>query len=228
MTGRESVLRLVADAIRALPADGVRRVGIDGVDAAGKTRFADDLAAVLVGQGERVTRVGLDGFHQPRSRRYRRGRDSPEGFYRDSFDLRRVCSDLLDPLSPGGGGRFRRAVWDLARDVPQLRPVEQAEPGDILVLDGVFLHRPQLRSYWDYSVFLEVAFEVSVPRMARRDGGSPDLQAASNRRYVEGQRLYLAECAPRHRASVVIDHNDVLAPVVIATRGIGRGSPEPG
>src|SRR4029453_49932 len=57
-----------------------------------------------------------------------------------------------------------------------------ASPGDILVFDGIFLHRPELRAYWDYSVFLEVAFAVSIPRGAQRDDSSPDPEAASNQR----------------------------------------------
>jgi len=64
----------------------VLRVGIDGVDGAGKTTFADELAAALAPFGRPVIRAGVDGFHHPRAVRYRRGRESPEGFFRDSYD----------------------------------------------------------------------------------------------------------------------------------------------
>jgi uridine kinase len=57
---------------------------------------------------------------------------------------------------------------------------------------------------WDVSVFLDVAFEVSVARMARRDGSHPDPAHPSNRRYVDGQRLYLSACAPSSRATFVV------------------------
>jgi uridine kinase len=57
---------------------------------------------------------------------------------------------------------------------------------------------------------LEVDFNVSIPRGAGRGYGDPDPAAASNRRYVEGQRLYLATCRPQERATWVIDNN-VLA-----------------
>jgi len=68
-----------------------------------------------------------------------------------------------------------------------------------------------------------VPFSVSVPRVARRGAGfgSPDPEAPSNRRYVEGQRLYLRECAPASRATVVVDNTDLDAPA-ITSRAAGR------
>jgi len=84
------------------------------------------------------------------------------------------------------------------------------------VFDGIFLHRPELRGSWDYSVFLEVGFAVSMARCARRDGISPDPQAPHNRRYVEGQQLYLRACEPWRYATVVINNEALEAPVLVA------------
>ncbi|WP_372967423.1 hypothetical protein [Microbacterium sp.] len=77
-------------------------VGVDGVDGAGKTRLADDLAAVLR-ESDRVVRVSIDGFHHQRERRYRRGRGSAEGFWRDSYDYDRFLHDVVAPSEPGRG-----------------------------------------------------------------------------------------------------------------------------
>jgi len=52
--------------------------------------------------------------------------------------------------------------------------VQCAEPGTVLVLDGLFLHRDELVGVWDLSVFLQAPFAVSVARMAARDGSNPD------------------------------------------------------
>lgn len=209
-----ALLAQLADLIDAMPGPEVLRVAIDGVDGAGKTTFADDLATHLAALGRRAIRAGVDGFHRPREARYRRGRGSPEGFFLDSYDYDALCALLLDPLGPGGSRRFRRAAFDHRADAPVLAPEEVARPGDVLLFDGIFLHRDELRAHWDFSIFLDVPFEVSVPRMAGRDGGSPDPDAPANRRYVEGQRLYLARCEPRRRAGVVIDYRDLVHPVV--------------
>ncbi len=98
---------------------------------------------------------------------------------------------------------------------------QAAAAGSVLVLDGLFLHRPELRDIWDFSIFLHAPFEVTIPRGAARGpgwGGSPDPAAPSNRRYVEGQRIYLRENEPQASANVVIDYRDLAAPVVVAWR----------
>ncbi|HYQ66344.1 uridine kinase [Actinophytocola sp.] len=207
----------VAEAILALPADRVRRVAIDGVDGAGKTHFADALGVELNVRGAKVIRVSADGFLNPPRTRHRRGRDSPEGFYRDSYDYGRMVRLLLDPLSPGGNREYIREVYDVRREREVRRLPELAADDAILVLDGIFVHRDELVRYWDYSVWLEVPFEVSVPRAAKRGVGikEEDPYALKNLRYVEGQRLYMAECRPRTRASVVIDNADLANPVLL-------------
>lgn len=57
---------------------------------------------------------------------------------------------------------------------------------------------------WDWSVFLDVPFTETARRMALRDGSHPDPEHPTNRRYVEGQRIYLASCGPLERATVVM------------------------
>jgi len=85
------------------------------VDGAGKTTFADALAAFLQQQRE-VIRVAVDDFHHVRAIRYRRGRNSAEGFWFDSFNYAQLRADVLDPLGPGGTRRFRQAAHDLISD----------------------------------------------------------------------------------------------------------------
>ena len=210
---RTELLSALADELRARAA---RRVAIDGVDGAGKTHLADELAAELAGRGAEVVRASADGFHHPPAIRHRRGRGSPEGYFRDSYDYPRMVELLLDPLGPGGSRRYVRAVYDVHAESPVAVEPRTAGPGAILVLDGIFTHRDELAEYWDYSVWLEVPFAVSVPRGAARGYGDPDPHAGSNRRYIEGQRLYLAECDPRSRATVVVDNTDLTHPVIVA------------
>jgi len=213
---RHTVISAVAGTVDALRLRHPTRVGIDGVDGAGKTVFGDELASALRRLGRHVIRAGIDSFHNPRAVRHRLGRQSPDGYFRDSFDYELVRRVLLDPLSPGGSGRYRPAAFDHRSDRAVDVAEQRAPAGAILVFDGIFLHRPELAGHWDYSVFLRVGFDVSVPRCARRDATSPDPHAESNRRYVDGQRLYLDQCRPERRATVVIDNEDLAAPFVVA------------
>ncbi len=191
------------------------RVAIDGVDAAGKTSLADELVNPIQSLGRHVIRASIDSFHNPQSVRYRRGRNSPEGYFRDSFNHEVIIASLLDPLGPGGSRRYRRTAFNHLTDSEDIAPLETAANDSILLFDGIFAHRPELSLYWDFSILLDTRFEVSIPRTAQRGGGSPDVEAEENRRYVEGQRLYLRECAPKSLATVVVDNNDFDGPILV-------------
>jgi uridine kinase len=218
---RREVIETLAGHIGRLRSPEILRVAIDGVDGAGKTFLADELAGELAKAGRLVIRASVDGFHNPMAVRYRRGRDSAEGFFLDSYDYDQLKAVLLDPLSPGGSGHYRLAVFDHRSDQPVERPDEVAPPGAVLLLDGIFLHRPELRVYWDYSIFLQVAFAVSIPRCAQRGDGSPDPAAPTNRRYVDGQQLYLRSCDPMSWATTVLNNDDLAYPYIVEPRSTG-------
>ncbi|MFI5933343.1 uridine kinase [Actinoplanes sp. NPDC051494] len=189
-----------------------RRVAVDGVDGVGKTTFARRLVADLNAAGRPAVHISADGFHHPRAIRHRRGRHSPEGFWLDSYDYPALITNVLEPFAPGGSGGYRPAVHDVDTDELLDLPWHQAPAGATVVVDGLFLHRDELAGHWDFTIFLAAPFEVTVPRMAARDGSHPDPEHPSQARYVQGQKLYFAECRPWERASLVIDYG-VLPPM---------------
>ena len=208
MSPREALLERVAHEIASLGKRAI--VAVDGVDGSGKTSFADELAPMIERHGRPVVRAGVDGFHNPRAIRYRRGKDDPEGFFRDSYNYDSLRRHLLDPFRQG-------AAWvDVARfdhkTDRQMGSERRIEPSAILLLDGIFLHRDELHSLWDYSIFLAVPFTVSYARMAERDGSDPDPLAPENRRYYEGQKIYFRACRPQKRATAIIDNSCLEAP----------------
>lgn len=219
-----SLLSRLAGAIVALHPARIVRVAIDGVDGAGKTTLANALAPVMAAQGRPTIRASVDDFHHPRALRYARGRYSPDGFFLDSYDYDAFRTLLLDPLSPDGSGRYVAKHFDLDNDrlIDLLK--EQAASGAALIVDGIFLHRPELQSYWDLSIFLKVDFDVSVPRGAQRDPAldSPDPGAPLNQRYVGGQKRYLSECDPEQRADIIIGYNDLREPRILKWPASGR------
>ncbi len=212
-TPATTLLRGLRDEVRQHYRAGRVIVAVDGVDGAGKTVFADRLAEVFAEEGTAVFRASIDGFHRPRAERYARGRTSPEGYYRDSFDYATFRRVLIDPFRTGGGAGFQLAVHDVARDAAVESEWVTAPRDAVLIVDGVFLHRPELRDLWDWSVWLEVPFPVSYARMAVRDGSDPDPDAPTNARYRQGQELYLREADPRRVASALVDNSDLAAPV---------------
>lgn len=116
---REAVLLAVVAAIETLGASRAV-VGIDGAPGAGKSTFADEIAGRLLERGRSVVRSTTDSFHRPRADRYRLGPTSPEGYYRDSFDLDGIRERLLLPFA-AGAHRVLVAAFDEPSDI--LAPV---------------------------------------------------------------------------------------------------------
>ena len=212
---RAALLEVLADRITGVVRPHPIRVAVDGVDGVGKTTLANELVDPVQRRGVPVIRASIDGFHHPRSVRYRRGRSSPEGYFRDSFNYEALTTSLLRPLGPGGSRSYRPVVFSYRTDSDVEASTEHARPNSILLFDGVFLHCPELRSYWDFSVFLDAPFDVTIPRCAGRDGSSPDVNAPENRRYVDGQKLYFLECDPKRAATVVINNGNLTSPEII-------------
>jgi len=215
---RGELIELLARLLLECESPRPLRVAIDGPDAAGKTMLGDELAAALAGR-RRVIRAGIDGFHNPRAFRLRRGTDSPEGYFLDSFNYEALRTLLLEPLGPGGSRRYRRACFDYRLDEKVEAPEEEASPDSILLFDGVFLLRDELRAFWDFSIFVGADFDEIVRRAEARDrelmGGVETVRELYRTRYIPGQKLYFSRCAPQEIADVVIDNTNVADPGVI-------------
>jgi len=208
--------RALRDEVRHGYPAGRILLGVDGIDGAGKTVFADGFAEAFAEEGVAVYRASIDDFHRPRAERYARGRTSPEGFYRDSFDYATFRRVLIDPFREGAqtaaSTGFQLAAYDVVRDATALSQWATAPRDAVLIVDGIFLHRPELRALWHWSVWLDVPFETAYARMALRDGCDPDPFAQSNRRYRDGQLLYLREARPKAAASAIVDNADLQHP----------------
>lgn len=214
--GRAELLRRLVDLIDAVEIAHPTRVAIDGPDAAGKTTLADELAVALREVGRDVIRASGDGFHRPRAERYRSGPDSPRGYYSDSFDYEALRASLLEPLGPGGSREYRPAVFDCNDDKPLASNSALAPERAVLLVDGVFLLRPELRDAWDVSIFVSASFGETLRRARRRDrvsfGSVDEVERRYRVRYIPGQELYFGEARPELAADAVVVNDDPAAP----------------
>lgn len=212
---RRAVINELLAGLRTVRTGQRALVAIDGVDGAGKSVLASELAERAESDGGRpLFTVGIDGFHVSRARRYARGR-GPESFYRDSYDYPAFIRNVVDPFI--AQQPITPAVWDVDADVPVASPPVGLPSDCVLLVDGIFLHRPELRNFWDASIWVDVPFEVSVPRGNRRFGPrlDDDPEAPSNHRYVGGQRLYFDECRPWTHATWILDNTEIDHPRVV-------------
>lgn len=168
------------------------RIGVDGVDGAGKTGLAEELALLLTRRGRPCVRISLDFFERPAAERYARGELSPEGYYLDSFDLAGLRAHVLGIEAP---------------------------PEVAIVVDGVFLQRPELAGLWHATVWVEADLDVAARRGAERNHVWFDsLDETHERyrvRYLPAQRRYIEEQRPRERATFVFRNTDLTEPELV-------------
>lgn len=213
--GRGAVLAQLLARIRAVGPERRVLIGLDGYDGVGKSCLSYELREAADGDGGRpLIGISIDGFHRPRGERRQAGA-GPEGFYRGSYQDDVFRKSVVDPLR--SGEPIIPAVWDVAQDVAVAAAPVDVPPRGVVVIDGIFLHRPGLRDGWDATVWVDAPFSVTVPRGNARFPGAHDRdpEARANHRYVGGQRLYEAECSPRERATWVLDNADLERPVLL-------------
>jgi uridine kinase len=195
-------------------------VGIDGIDAAGKTTLADELAVGLSLLKRPVVRASMDGFHQPKKIRHQQGPLSPDGYFQDSFQYDKLIDLVLKPLGPGGNHIIYTRIFDYRTDADVTLTSEQVPEDAILILDGIFLLRDELREYWDISIFVQVTFEAALMRALKRDCTQPKDEDAIKQkyllRYFPAQKQYLLTCHPEAVANFIWNNEDPSRPILSA------------
>lgn len=192
---------LVDALVRRLPAG--TRFGVDGPVEADTRALADDVAARLAALAVPVARVSLADFVRARSLRLEHGADDPDAMYRLWYDMPALHREVLDPLGPDGASG--RATWlprlrDVRTDRALRDPPRPRVPGTVLVLDGRFLLRDDVRGG------LDVVAHLDVSPAARRRRVEP----AEAARLLPAWQTYLNDVCPQARADLTVrfDHPD--------------------
>jgi uridine kinase len=180
---------------------GRLRVVVDGLTGAGKTTFADELAAAIRHRGRSTLRASLDDFKHPwrHARLHGYDRESGEGYYRNAHDFVSARELLLDPAAPRGNGRVVLCAHDPLTGLDHRSVVVVAPRDAVLIVDGVFGMRPEYDDYWDPRIFLRTDPEVALARGIERDAaieGHDEAIRLHTTRFSVGERIYLDEVRP--------------------------------
>ncbi|HET9895693.1 MAG TPA: uridine kinase [Streptosporangiaceae bacterium] len=224
---RSELVALLAGAVEVRSAGRPVRVAVDGCAASGKTTLADQLVVVLRHRGRHVIRAWVDDFLRPRAERYRGGQYSGQGCYQDAFDYPALIGRLLDPLGPGGTLEYQTAAYDRHGDTAVCPPAVKAPADAVLVLDGVFLLRPELRDRWELKIHLSVQPSEILRRGRIRDLGAYGSVEEVDRRYLSrylpAQEIYHADDRPIEHADFIVINDDPARPVVKRRAAAGSG-----
>jgi hypothetical protein len=186
---------------RAEACGHVLRVAVDGHPAAGGAALADALVDPLRRLGHPVLRVSGEWFLRPASVRLERGRTDPDSFYDDWLDAAALRREVLDPLGPGGSGRYLPTLWDPATDRSTRAGYLDAPARAVLVLDGTLLLRRGLP--FDVTVHLRLSAGARTRRVS-----------ASERWALPAYSRYEQEVDPERVASVLVRVDDPRHPAL--------------
>lgn len=166
-------------------------VAIDGCDGAGKSTLAkgirDSIGSVSI--------VRTDYFFRPLNE-YPARTLAPAKAYELYFPWERMRDEALAPLGNGETARYQRHDWttDAAGEWMIV------EPNPIVIVEGVYSSRPELRELLDGIIFIDAPREVRRRRMLAR--GPHD--SAWMTPWMAAEDWYLEHIRPQESADLVL------------------------
>jgi uridine kinase len=164
-----------------------RLVAVDGPSGAGKTRFAERLAAALPPETPVVhTDDLLDGW----------------GDQLTFWD--RLEDQVLRPLAAEEPGRYRAYDWTAGRFGDEWHTVP---PAPVVILDGVSTARASIRPRLALSVFVVTPVDLRRQRSLARDG---EALLPSLREWWVGEERHFAADATADHADLLVDGGAIV------------------
>lgn len=185
----------LADRLLRLPRTRLTLLaGIDGRGAAGKSTLARAVAALLPA----AIVVEFDDFYLPAAKRELRRRAGDDEVGGD-FDWRRLRDQVLAPLARDEPARYQRYDWDSDR----LAEWHTIAPGGIVLVEGNYTTRSDLRAFYDLTVWVEAPHELRLRRGLERDG--PGSREQWLELWMPEEERYIAAQDPRRWVDVVVE-----------------------
>jgi len=116
-----------------------------------------------------------------------------------NYDWHRLWRQVLLPLSNDEPARYQRYDWP----TDALAEWICVQPRGLVVIEGIYSTRAELRHFYDYRVFVDCPRELRITRGVARDG-----EEARDRWedvWCPAEVAYIDEHAPQHHANLVID-----------------------
>lgn len=182
-------------------------VGLSGIDGSGKGWASHHLATGLEAAGLRVALLNVDGWLNLPQVRF--GTDAPaRHFYEHALRLEPFLATLLLPLQ---ATRAVDLVADFAEETAtSYRPHRyRFELIDIILAEGIYLFKRQIREAFDIAVWLECSFETALARALRRgqEGLSPEATISAYQTvYFPAQKHHFRLDQPREQADYVLNN----------------------
>ena len=180
-------------------------VALSGPDCAGKSTLAVDVRGQLNPFGLGVTLLSIDTFLIPRHLRASNASESI-GYFENAFDYAALVRTLETAKN--------RSSSVCSKD------------RDIVLVEGVFLLRSELRHWWDLAVWIEVDTAVIMDRAVKRDkeyfGDERTVRHVYQNRCLPAQDYHMRRDLPKQNADITATFEKGMWTVGISLRAFGR------
>lgn len=166
-------------------------VAIDGCGNSGKSTLAHSIVRLLPGANV----VHFDDFYRPMPDEVRQGLSPSEG-YDLFFDWQRLRDQVLELVRQGQPFRYQRFDWSTGR-LAQWIDVEGRGP---IIVEGVYATRPQLRDFYDLTVFVNTSRAECMRRAIKRG----ENETHEINRWRASEDWYLKHCDPATYSDLVV------------------------
>lgn len=183
-------------------------VGISGIDASGKGTLAAELKLQLAKSGMHVAKLSVDDWLHPFSAGQIQIGDAFD-FYKKGFRYTELFQQLILPLKNKQSVRLQSFKTHLisGRGYPYTWHFVNT---NIILLEGIFLFRKNLRDYFDYKIWVDCSYETALSRALKRnqEGLSVDqLKKNYASIYFPAQEIHFAQDRPKSQVDTLIQND---------------------
>ena len=187
-------------------------MAISGIDASGKGHTAELAAAALRRLGQRAVVLNADGWLNLPAVRFN-ATDPGGHFYRHALRLEEMFTQLVLPLRDR---RRIRVTVDFTEETATAyrRHVYEFPEIDVVLLEGIFLLKPQYRAHYDLSAWIDCTFTTALERaIVRGQEGLPEDETikAFETIYFPAQRIHFELDRPREAAGFIVPNDPRLS-----------------
>lgn len=183
-------------------------VGIDGLGGAGKSTIVNSLKLQLQNENYPTYILHIDDFIHPKHIRYDNTKEEWYCYYNIQWRYDYLVEEILSPIKKGKTINKTIELYNKENNKYLLQSL-YIPYGSILILEGVFLQRKELKNYLDFVIYLDVPQDVRLNRVLIRDsyiGELEDIKNKYERRYFPAENKYLLEYSPIETADFVLKY----------------------
>lgn len=165
-------------------------IGIDGPGGSGKSTLAEKLHKEFPSS----IIVHMDDFYKPS-----KDRVNVLDEVGINFDWRRLQVEVLDRFKSNGIIQYKKYDWR----TDNLSKNYFDAFGSMIIVEGVYSTRDELRGYYDYTIFVECPKDLRLRRGIERDG--EEARGLWENQWMPEEDKYLFTQNPKGKVNIIID-----------------------